>query len=505
MTNPQNRRQFLRNTSASATILGLGELPFLQKLSELRAEEVMLPNDSVIFRPEIEPLVRLVEQTSRNRLLEEIGTKIKTGTSYQEILSALLLAGVRNIQPRPVGFKFHAVLVVNSAHLASMSSPDKERWLPIFWALDYFKDSQERDVSEGDWTMRRLDESKLPSAEKAKTAFKEAMDSWDIEAADAATAALTRSTGAAEIFNLFAHYGCRDYRDIGHKAIYVANSWRTLQTIGWHHAEPVLRSLAYALLAHNGTNPTTQDFSADRAGKTNLERLDQFRPGWQLGEQDEKATLDLAATFRSGSDIEASSAALKLINEKIDPSSIWDAIFNFSGELLRRHPGIVSLHAVTSSNALHFAFQTCSNEATRKLLLLQACAFMPLFRGDIVKPGHSQFDQLTAISVPQNESQALEDIFATINSSKEKAASKMFHYLQTGHSPNSLIDTARRFLFLKGSNSHDYKFTAAVLEDFYHVSPKWRNHYLAASVFNLRGSEGPNNRLIDRINAALTI
>jgi hypothetical protein len=32
-----------------------------------------------------------------------------------------LLAGVRNIEPRPsVGFKFHAVLVVNPVHLASL-------------------------------------------------------------------------------------------------------------------------------------------------------------------------------------------------------------------------------------------------------------------------------------------------------------------------------------------------------------------------------------------------
>ena len=45
-----------------------------------------------------------------------------------------------------VGHKFHAVLVVNSAHLASLASPDSDRWLPIFWALDYFKDSQARDV-----------------------------------------------------------------------------------------------------------------------------------------------------------------------------------------------------------------------------------------------------------------------------------------------------------------------------------------------------------------------
>ena len=503
MNSLQNRRQFLRSSTAGATALGLGELPFLQKLSALQANEVMLPSNSVEFRPEIEPLVRLVEETPRDRLLEEIAGKIKGGSSYQEILSALLLAGVRNIQPRPVGFKFHAVLVVNSAHIASMSSPDNERWLPIFWALDYFKDSQARDVKEGDWTMKRLDNAKIPPASKAKQAFKEAMENWDIEAADIATAALIRSTGAAEVLNLFAHYGCRDYRDIGHKAIYVANSWRTLQSIGWQHAEPVFRSLAYALLAHGGSNPRTEDFSADRAGRVNMINTHRFRPGWQRGRKDESATLDLAATFRNGSDIDASTKVLELINSGIDPVSVWDAVFNFSGELLRRHPGIVSLHAVTATNALHFAFQACSNETTRQLLLLQAAAFMPLFRGDLIKPGESQFDQLSPITVSKNQADALGDIFSTIDADRGKAASKIFDYLETGHSPGSLIDTARRFLFLKGSNAHDYKFTAAVLEDFYHVSPTWRNHYLAASVFNLRGSEGTNNRLVERINNAL--
>ena len=54
-------------------------------------------------------------------MLEEIGTRIRNGTSYQQILSALMLAGVRSIQPRPVGFRFHCVLVVNSAHLASLA------------------------------------------------------------------------------------------------------------------------------------------------------------------------------------------------------------------------------------------------------------------------------------------------------------------------------------------------------------------------------------------------
>ena len=120
----------------------------------------------------------------------------------------MLLAGVRNIQPRPsVGFKFHAVLVVNSVHLAAMASPETERWLPLFWALDYFKDSQARDVQEGNWTMRPVDESAVPPADKARDAFIAAMDNWDEAAADAAVSSLARTAPAKDVFELFYRFG----------------------------------------------------------------------------------------------------------------------------------------------------------------------------------------------------------------------------------------------------------------------------------------------------------
>ena len=69
------------------------------------------------------------------------------------------------------------------------------------------------------------------------------MDDWDEGAADAAVAALARSASAGEVFEMLWRYGARDWRSIGHKAIFVSNSWRALQSIGWQHAEPVLRSL----------------------------------------------------------------------------------------------------------------------------------------------------------------------------------------------------------------------------------------------------------------------
>src|SRR5437588_1900308 len=241
----ETRRRFLRTAAATGAALGFGDLSFLGRLPQVSAAEAKLPAGLVHLESEIEPLVRFLEQTPREKLLEEVASRIHRGLSYRELVAALLLAGVRNIHPRPVGFKFHAVLVVNSAHLASLSSPDSDRWLPIFWALDYFKSAQAQDVKEGDWTMRAVDESKVPPAQKARQSFIDAMENWDEPAADAAVSGLVRAVGAQEIFELFCRYGARDFRELGHKAIYVANSWRILQCIGWHHAEPVLRSLAY--------------------------------------------------------------------------------------------------------------------------------------------------------------------------------------------------------------------------------------------------------------------
>src|SRR5262252_5957022 len=197
------RRHFLKTAAATGAALGLGDLSFLSRLPRVSAQEAKMDPNIVQFRPDIEPLVRFLEETPRARLLEEVGGRLRHGLTYRELLAALLLAGVRNIQPRPVGFKFHAVLVVNSANLASIASPDRDRWLPIFWALDHFKDSQARDVREGDWTMRPVDEPGGPGATKARQAFAGAMERWDETAADVAAAGLARHAGAQELFDIF--------------------------------------------------------------------------------------------------------------------------------------------------------------------------------------------------------------------------------------------------------------------------------------------------------------
>lgn len=505
MSQQTSRRGFLNSGLGTAALAGLGELGFLKQLSPVSAQETQLAPEHVRLRPEIEPLVRLIDETPRNRLLEVIAARIRQGLSYQELLAGLLLAGVRNVEPRPsVGFKFHAVLVVNSAHLASLASPEEHRWLPIFWALDYYKSAAARDVEErGDWVMPAVKESGLPAPHLAAQAFQQAMDRWDESAADVAVAQLARTAGAQQVYEILFRYGMRDFRSIGHKAIYVANSWRTLQCIGWQHAEPVLRSLAYALLMHEGTNPADRDDDADRPYRKNLERAARIRPEWRDGHLDRAATEELLQTLRTGSSDDACELVVTLLNRGVAPQSLWDALHVAGGEYLMQQTAIVALHAVTTTNALRYAYEISGDDETRRLALLQNAAFLPMFRAGMRSRG--RIENLTIANLQSDaapDSATLEAIFARAGRERLASAQHTLAFLKNAGDPRDLISAARALVFLKGTDSHDYKFSSAVLEDYYHVSPDWRNEYLAANVVNLRGSSERDNPLVARTRAA---
>jgi hypothetical protein len=99
---------------------------------------------------------------------------------------------------------------------------------------------------------------------------------------------------------------------------------------------------------------------------------------------------------------------------------------------------------------------------------------------------------------------AIDNIFTTASTNKLGAARKTLTLLQDQPQHlEALMGTARRLIFAKGTDSHDYKFSSAALEDYYHVSPAWRNRFLAASVFWLKGSAGNDTPLLQRTRTAL--
>lgn len=507
MTDSNSRRQFLKSTALGGMAWSAADWGFLGRLPVASADELKASGGRVTFQPDIEPLVRLLEETPRERVLEQVSQQIRGGATYAQVLAALQLAGIRNVQPRPsVGFKFHSVLVVNSCHLAAMAGPENERWLPIFWAIDYFKSAQAEEKSKTGWQMPAVNESRVPKGPAAVAQFTEAMDQWDVEKADAATAGLFRSLKSQEIFHQFARYAARDFRAIGHKAIFLANAWRTLEVIGWDHAEPILRSLAFAMLSHgNEPNPGQSDLEADRPWRQNAG----LAVGtWEPGRVDASASRDLIWTMRTASPVEASKAAVDVLKSGADLASVWDGIFLGAGELLMRQPGIVSLHGLTTANAVHYIWRNVKDdEVLRQRLVLQACSFNAMFRD--AAAGRGKLAELRIEDVaPQGGVSGgpftVEEILSDISSDRLRAGRKLHDYLAQGGDAKSVIDAARRLIFQKGRDAHDYKFSSAVLEDFHHVSPTLRNQFLALAVFNLKGTGDRDSNLIDRTRSALT-
>jgi hypothetical protein len=502
MSSRPDRRDFL-----AASALSAGSLAFLDTLPAVSAADAKADSNLVRLDSGIEPLVRLVEETPREKLLEEVGARIKKGLAYRDVLTALLLAGVRNIQPRPnVGFKFHAVLVVNSAHLAALAGPDSDRWLPMFWALDNFKNSQAQNIKESGWRMKPVNEMKVPPAAKARGAFVAAMDGWDVEGADAATAALARSARPGELFDLYARFASRDFRDIGHKIIYTSNAFRALEVIGWQHAEPVLRSLTYAILKQDGTNPSKADLEPDRPGRANAERVKKLPNPWAGGKSMPGTAGGLVRDLRTASSDDIAEGVAKMIAMGVAPRPIWDELFAGGAELLMRQPGIVALHSLTSLNALHYAASATGDDTLRKLLLLQAASFVPLFREAMKargKVGDAKIDELHPAEHDENPS--VVDVFATLTKDRMAAARLALSVQkQQPAGAKALIDAGRRLIFLKGTDSHDYKFSSAVLEDTAAISPEWRDRFLAASLFWMKGSGAPESGVVKRTRAALS-
>ncbi|MBI3698290.1 MAG: hypothetical protein HY238_26060 [Acidobacteria bacterium] len=480
-----------------------------------RADAEVTP-DVVKFRPEIEPLVSLIERTPREKCAEMAVDQLRRGASYRQLLAALFLAGTRNINPQPPGFALHCVFVIHSAHLMSLEAPADSRLLPLFYALDDFKVSQERDAKQqsGDYTMREM-RGILPSPERAAAEFSAAMAAWDFERAERAVVSLARHRSAGEVFAMLWRYGAGDYRNIGHKAIFVANACRTLQAIGWQHAEPVLRSLALGLLAFGKEQQVNGYAYNDQCYDGNLKRLKDTFPrlsdAWVIDHGDPAATRSILATIRESIPDEAcAEVAGRFVKGKTSAGTVWDAVHLAAAELRMRARGgaaLVGIHAVTSANALHYAYLAAPDPQDRFLLLLQAVGWMGQFR---TWAGTRQ-DSLRPFSITDMEpggdaaplDRTLTETFAGIPSNPDASAARVFRLAKDLPARQAFLAAALRLTSAKVNEVHYYKYLAALIEDVPLVSPEWQPHLLAATVYYVKGSNDPEPAPMKRAREAL--
>ncbi len=78
-------------------------------------------------------------------------------------------------------------------------------------------------------------------------------------------------------------------------------------------------------------------------------------------------------------------------------------------------PGIIAIHATTATNALHYIYTASGDDTTRRLALLQAVGWQPMYRGRVKLTDATGIDSLkvTPDIQPSTGDEAVGEIFAT--------------------------------------------------------------------------------------------
>ena len=90
-----------------------------------------------------------------------------------------------------------------------------------------------------------------------------------------------------------------------------------------------------------------------------------------------------------------------------------------------------------------------------------------------------------------------------VSSKPAQAATKAFQYARKYPDPAALQRAAQSLIFTKGRDAHDYKYSAAIFEDYGLVAPQWRPQMLATSVYYMRGSGLEDSEVMKRAREAV--
>lgn len=352
--------------------------------------------------------------------------------------------------------------------------------------------------------------------------------------------------------------GARDWFFIDHQAIWAANCWRPLETVGWQHAEQILRVVVTNIVGDEKT-------LRDQPYATNLERVrkavDRLPADWAQSGSAPGFVRELLALWRESSAVPRSESprkvevpgavdsrmtghavkkreeacelvAARLVEGKLKAGAVWDAVHLAAGEMMMcAHKGPEPGHSYTASNALHYAFQVSADPANRLLALLQAVGWLFHFRENMADKGWlkepKQITDIAGAQIPDKPEDAALEILAHLSFGpdakpaadpipgfrgiefqsspwRHDAARKAFAYAQKFPDAQPLIRAACRLLPLKADwDPHRIKFPVAAWENCGWVSPEWRPHMLAAASYVFIGADALDTDLAKQVREAV--
>ncbi len=437
---------------------------------------------------DIDELVRWIVTTPREPALRRGARELCDGLDASDLLGALFVASAREVRTDLPIFN-HAALSVSAIDQLTETADAGVRQRNALWCLDYFKEVQEAEAQRDDWRMTPVEAVKVPSGTAARAALVDALERWDRDAADVAIAGFVRSAPLNEVYALIWEYGLRCVANLGHKGIYAVLSRRALPLAGERHAEDVLRSVVTSFFT-GGRSAKSAPFERSRALVAQA-----IVPAVQRA-ADAGASRELLAALRQHEPDEMPAIVAKLIAEGTAPSVLWDAIVAAACEVSVADPGIATLHALTSVNSLHHIGLHAPSQRIAQLALLQAAAWVAQFRLGL--PERAAAIRVDAIEGRESE---LDRVLCD-----EPSLERVRGAIWLGaHRCDAFVERARHLGRTLCDDVHEYKLTAATLEEA-RLSSGWVRPLLCATtVLQLPSQCRPESARLRRIADAAAV
>lgn len=346
--------------------------------------------------------------------------------------------------------------------------------------------------------------------------FHDARSVCDYEAAEKAVVGLLRNKGEGAVRALLVDAALRDFSGFGHKQIAVDQLLRRADSLGWAHAEPLVRALSRRLV-----HPDEGDVSANTSDYfRNVKRA--LHSGERPGNTGEPVIDAVLKALRTST----AATAADLVYDKlksVDASLLWDAVVLHSLEAVGaggpKHAGL-NLHRFTGTHALRSLASREADPIRRQLCLLQAASYVRWFTKKSATDATFQIDSLAASDEPVESADV---VFASLKSIRSldqgetgatqnamqaqqlQAVTKLRRFLDTAAENEAVWRRALAQTLLRTATSaHDWKFPFALFEEATRVAPAYRSRVLAMTAFAAPGSDAPDSVGYTTATAALS-
>jgi hypothetical protein len=275
----------------------------------------------------LETLAGILEQTPVDVLQPLLVTKLKSGISLKDLVSAAALANARRFGGEDyVGF--HTFMAMSPALKMASLMPAGQEALPVLKVI--YRNSSRLQELGGQDALTPLDHAEsstadLPSLIQAKNE----------STADQALTQLVASDKHAALAQLIQAV-CENPEV--HRTVLPYRAWDMAELVGADYAAMLLRqSVHYCLNAERYRRPEWEQHAKMLSRVMDEHKLHDFKPGTTTA--DDVRVKELVSVFASGTPDEAAEATAKALKEGLDPRVIGEALSLAASRLVLCDPG----------------------------------------------------------------------------------------------------------------------------------------------------------------------